>query len=840
MAPRAVGGALLALLLGCAPRLSIQADLGGDDLIAGVAIDDSGTVSSSFFGRGSDSDPFLRSVEEGAVSVGFFRWSRAALVGPEGEPLGDEVIDAAVVAKGLEGCGRCADPNATEIQLIVPGDLCGPPAFAEAEMMGEPLRGDVLESLRSRVAIAWPGECACPPTAVTLSEGSVLALEPRTVDPKVDAELYAHLLGREDGSITLFGTGQLLEISADGGRGRPTPLAEPTLAPDAALEIGDEYVLSFPAPAQESGGAVVRALVVQDRSGHERTRLDLDMDRVWQLVDVPSRGFFLVAGAAARTVFDPYRPSLKVCVLRDQLACAELAPNDVPRRDEVIRADVLPNGVVIGTLYSGRMIALERLPDPDEVTATVDGGVMLEDGSHLRARLLSPLGENSSGARAVVHEGRVFTCARAGTDSATLQFSVEPSLEVTNQRERRCPVAAEGTCLWLLRTSAGPRAWIRNVGLVDLSDQHWSEPCGITGDPSSLELEQLDQLISSSTGRIYALDNNGRWHESTDGSRTFTLRYGAREVRSIGAVAGSGDELWAISDNQVLLDSGTLEPHELELTESLPGRPRVAALEDELLVVGGDDPGTGNQGWLGRVSRSGEVLGTTPIPGRVRSIARLSAQQTLFVTEPVRSDGPEQTLFVDSDGRISSVALDWDDASTPEVEATPTGCARPLNRVAAAQGVGWVVGCGGAVFRVLPTRDGWRAERVPFVGVPLSLGRNREVETVQPLCADHAVVGLTSDASGVVALFELRGPDLVERRLPEPRTELVGGGAGIGLAVRGSEVVTLVDFGAIDRRSASAVARSAIGDSVRASVFAESFLGVVTEHGRVVRVELPN
>ncbi|MCC7380876.1 MAG: hypothetical protein IT384_03550 [Deltaproteobacteria bacterium] len=114
-------------------------------------------------------------------------WPKSAALDPEGAPLTEDALNAsrAVIAMGPEpppglgGCGRCLAPSQDAPATIFAGDLCPPPSFALTRLREREATTAEHESLRRQIALAWPGECACPsiklrPSAVGLEAQALL------------------------------------------------------------------------------------------------------------------------------------------------------------------------------------------------------------------------------------------------------------------------------------------------------------------------------------------------------------------------------------------------------------------------------------------------------------------------------------------------------------------------------------------------------------------------------------------------------------------------------------------------------------------------------------------
>ncbi|MBI2376446.1 MAG: hypothetical protein HYV07_20795 [Deltaproteobacteria bacterium] len=851
----ALSSLLLCGSMACTESTHLSIELREGDFVAGGKLSRAGGIEDAFLALVGPSKSLSRHVDLDGESLVVFRWSSEALVGPDGQGLASEELEAAGLGALSSGCRRCAHPEASDRQLIVPGDLCPPPIFSESVVNGAPASAEVVEATRQSLLILWPGECECDPEPLLLDD-TIAPVDVRTLAPMDEPTFYPELAPSSDGSITFFGLGSMLTLSPGGAREerRWTTNGPYASGPDAAVAVRSGHVVAEKVPpspeARSAGNLRGIDLLLLPRSGGVAHRLQTGLGDVNELIEAPGRDLFLVSGArSARSPLEGDRASLMVCAPRgSELSCAELSPPNFGVEDEMLGARVLTNGALVAISELGRLLLFERLPDPDEVVRHEprgDGGaLLLRDESRIAYRYLDLLpGEEVDGVHHLATFGdRAYACMTLNDSEAStvvLSTGISAALETSDFRTRSCSGRQEFGCTALFSRPDGIRAWIPLVDGFDGtspgrpidfdSGGRWASAQSCGAEAPSIPGVEVDEVRWTGNG-LYVLDVAGRWYALADDGQSLELVQGSRDVERFTAVAGSSNRAWAFSSTvaAVVGPEGLVERS--ELGSAFRSTPRAAVhleVTGELVVAG--------RRWISRLSPDLEVRSTLVLPGVLVSVASLDGRRALVATEPKSDRDP--MLFELLEDSLRPIEIDWDDPSTSKHETrSDFDCKAPVRHISGSQGAGFAVGCEGLVLRLLPSAAGVATRRIPYGGYEQSPGHLRDLEVTRALCADRALLATQAADDPGAMLFDTSGPAWAEGQIPRVIESVDGGHSGLAaISVHEGRVLAIHTEGFIDHRSLTRSVRTLVGDGVEyGAAWIGDFVLMATRHGRLI------
>lgn len=208
---------ILLLLTACAERRQLEIDAGAGDLVITAAVDELGKVTEVRMTGGDELTvlPF----EEGAVVA--FVLPAGSLVDETGAVVTRPELS---VGSGVtSSCGRCLAPGVRSPKILLPGERCPVPEFAQAELFGAvhlqetsslPSHDEQVEWVRRQIQLGVPGPCACEPPAVAPPPDlDVCPLLPEAAPILVDEVSVA-----ADGSVLAANEGFAIRVAPDGAR----------------------------------------------------------------------------------------------------------------------------------------------------------------------------------------------------------------------------------------------------------------------------------------------------------------------------------------------------------------------------------------------------------------------------------------------------------------------------------------------------------------------------------------------------------------------------------------------------------------------------------------------
>ncbi|MBI4822311.1 MAG: hypothetical protein HY791_38985 [Deltaproteobacteria bacterium] len=736
------------ILAACRPAVFTQVPIERDDLLIVGSIDDPGLTKIE---RVTDASTTLSlDLEDvGTDQVFVIRVSSADLLGPTGATLAPE---SAVRVGSESGCGRCLVPALDGPQVVFPGDRCPPPPRASVYLAGDEIEGEPAARIRGSVTLSFEGECACD-VEVPRQPDDRVALE--LLYPRVDAEPMPVAADDHQSGLWLAGTNLALHIDARGARRvfgpELVPFAE---RPQMVQPLPDGRVIwASTIPSPQSTPESWTEFVLTDSELRPIDRVTLAMGDV---LDARAAGdLVLFAGQAADRGFRGKRAALAVCRAdATSLSCRNMLPDAALGFERTERVRVLDNGVIAAAGSGNALILIQSVVAPErivdsEFSTDREGRIRIVDGStvglrlqHLRPSLSSQIQETLG--------PHLLSCGTqqvsdSRDESYVLLSSITPNLELEAEFEACIPAPG---CTGITEPSVGmKRVHFSDFTYLDVraTDRGTkacpSEVSGSVDWPAGVvELRELRPGVS-----LY-LDSFGRWVTMT-ATGAQQLVYGDPSARRLGGVLRRGDEFWAFDKSSAIeLRTGRTLP----LT-GLPGHPILSAYEPEEKLT------------ALLTSKSVRILddefstvGSGETSEYLRAVAALAKGRFLVVGR--------DRLYA-WEGELKELELSFDDPRTPGVEHRPSGCGL-FEAADAKHGVGWVTGCDGLIFRVMPGPDGYSAERVAFSGRYHTGTEQRELTAVSAFCADHVWVSTDAPTGAGAWIWSVDGPELQSSLLP--------------------------------------------------------------------------
>ncbi len=723
----------------------------GDHLVVWVAFDDRGEIMQALPITG----PSHRVTKDEGTRSALVAVRIDDLVGAGGMPLsGDELeVSRALDQKGEGECGSCSFRSVVPPQLLMPGEACPFPSFAE-------VRGDVdsrlAASIRAGLRLGHPGACS---PRIDLSRSSP-EFEVEFISPAEDAEPFRIGVRTAAGDVVLASERSLLFISPDDTRRPQTP---PFSGPVVALE----------ALGQSAALAVSLSLDTLAVDLHQ-----LDASGTKSLGSIPGGLRFSgsLRGVRAARMADG---SVWVFVAQSQanfaidemlvVSCRADAPCDSPER-VLIRSDAELGGPALGFVDSA-IVPVQRAA-PIVIERRLGGF------DHTRPSWVDGL-----------DVGLMSPMAHLGSEAVACGLRPDGQYELTRSTE-----GGRGPWSTLLR-SVHACAILEGFGEVvavfeDGQAAIVTEAGVATTRSSELGIDLRFVLPRTAGSPFLATTKSGQWIES-DGKSLRRVLYGTeRELDFPEAVASVGGKPIISVLPGVFRELGPT-PRTHRMT-GFPGR--VAAMTPDssgtLWVVGS----TLAKGFAARVSLESstfERIELPDVPGLV-AVAAIAEGRALAV-------GEDWTILELSSTKGELVEFSWDDSAVEGIETAPAPFPCLVNRPplrphtwvsadARGDGVAWLSGCGGVLARaVVHGEHGLVVTRValPDELIRLHDSRLAELTVVRSFGVSGAITASPPQGENPVGLLRIwtsvdsiRPDGLAFERLE--RLEPLPGGLNVG------------------------------------------------------------
>ncbi|MBI2376929.1 MAG: hypothetical protein HYV07_23215 [Deltaproteobacteria bacterium] len=693
----AVWLAVSAVLFGCSASRTVALELGSDELVLAVLLDDSGRFSDRGALLGGE-----RLELEGDSDASLVAWaiSTPDLRGIDGRSLSREVLEGLEVGDGKTGCGRCPmpaaePPGSTALrspQLLFEGVSCPVPPFARvvADESG------VAASIRRLVRLEWPGECACPVARSSATPARGVSLT------AVGAESWPITAAaeRDDGLVGFFGEHVSALVPRQGEAIVRSGLALPGRV--LAATGGAELLVAVHDPRADPHD--VRVVSIGSRGEIERIGEALPL-RPSTLLRSPGGSVVAFGGFGGREA------GLLLCedILRAG-SCRELLGGALSAIDRSFESAVTSTtGLVVAVGSERGLLVLEGLPD--EVASVVlkpspqlvSRGVVVDSRGnrlrfHFEAHALEPAVIET---KVAVNGADLYACIDGAFGSrllfAHLDFEAlrfEVLLEVPKARCKSA-LPREGGAILLLSDGSGVACGPGGCQRRTLSELM----------PGIERPAMLEPMVG---GGALAFDADSAWIRRSGGP--FERVYG-RTGRAPGILVDFGDRILELGSEGVRIveENGELRGAPIPLGAGLG------------VVAAADDP-SGTE--VALIARDSMGCGVVLFIDQGLAIERLELPASVGCPAPVaiKAVGPGHYLMAGESrllalvGReVLEVEVEWDDPNTAAVEQPPdpTLCSA-FTTIAAGRGGAVAAGCEGHVFRVSVYSRPPRATRAAF------------------------------------------------------------------------------------------------------------------------------
>ena len=671
---------------------------------------------------------------------------------------------------GPQDCGRCLSASSRAPQPLHPGDACFVPTFVPQAVWrsgdgnnptcaggpggrlcatGSSADLQAIEDIRRQLVIVWPGECACEPQDAPRLDG----FDIQAIGPADGPWPIATWSRADDGTVAGFRRELAVRYDPVTQTISRTPIdnidatvrTSIALRDGAFLVVADGFNNGLTAPFEfyrfEPNEVGFEA--------PERIRPGLTVQPFSMRYLEPGGPLYLL-GSVQQSL--NRAPAIFAC--DDNFDCTPTPVGPCPRSSSLIDTDearILTNGVAIARGLKALYFRARGTGASGPWTCRQPNGFTWLDPT--REDPPPSLDEYQA---IGVSGDRAFLCARA--QSATcepkpamvLTASIE-ALDEPNPQWRISYVGPPGAeCRAVIeRGTAGVRVILSDLRAVDFD-----------GSGVPVQESTADLAYGPMPGRYDVLDlAGGETMHVGFGNRAFIDR-GAGLTRVYGPAELPSDQFEA----GVVLPDGRFAAFGSDTVSYVDAEDRIVQvpLRDPpfRVVAAALDPSSpragpwrvltgGPAGELGMAilrpafAEFGVLLRTAGQAGPIRGIAASGPDR--FVVA-----GPGLSIAWVEGGEMRSVPVSWDDPATEAVEVAPTArdaCTQAaltpdvFRGVAGTGGVGWVVGTGGIVLRVLPDR----AERF---GLPPRI----DATGVDAICPDQPrVVGQlsTRDVGGL-------------------------------------------------------------------------------------------
>lgn len=696
-------------------------------------------------------------------------------------------------AEGVASCGRCLSEFGTPPNVAHAGQSCPPPRFARTSLVrsdgsrlhvtsrdellasGSQKELDEIEAARLSIRVEWTGACACAPASSPIAPPEFAPIQPS--DRPHPLEALAQL---DDGTVGGFSIGLQHVVDPAGASAStyeimpgPVVAAGGLRAANAAAfivavdssGIGD-YEIAHRVFVYENGaigGARVLELPAGFRSRGMK-RIDLGAGPVLALFgdDGGASSIALCTGSETAITCDV-----------EPVACAHGSVLDVSSSDGRVVA-ITALDLAVAPWMGGRPGTFECGLHA-ELFSTVEGGIVANPTkvglAGDRVALCVP------GSFIVPFFSRfelyLLDLGPNGLEGSVA--SVGPSLGLGAFSDRfPCPEFVEVESGKLeITTPLLVRAVITATAgfTTDRREDH-----DAIEDPSrALFVQKEEQRApgwtlyrSGSLGspglgaKIYRRPRNGAAEEV----------YGpgdpANGWANVAEIRPHPDGFVAInlrpSHHASLVrfdENGAFRVDDLDVTlyteDERIGRAAVDSADGSVIVTGKSDEPTSDRPWVRRFDPRSPEAGvreaTLPsaLDGGLSAIVEVSPGRFILATE----DG---AFFALTEDRIETVAPEWDDPFTPELETAPFDRSTGLDLIhvrdaAGAGGIAWIVG-DRFILAARPGRDSIAAlERVsPF--------RGRDAFSTNLASADFIRAGMRCPDRGVIAYTSIQDPEV--------------------------------------------------------------------------------
>lgn len=634
----------------------------------------------------------------------------------------------------IESCGRCLAPSPFPPAVLHPGDLCPIPEYSKwfdgtAWSDGEQ-EDPVALRIRNAISLAWPGSCAFPKEEIAPATPRAL----RTIPEERPGDDGVPGFG-PDGS-TLVAVLDGLTIEHGGQR------------------ISRPYPVGFPITVQGLGDG--RFLVASaDPSPHSAEWLpihvsaDLEMTRLAAEPSLRLARFFSVPSAPGKIIAVGFVPVQKQGVA---FLCAPTAADLNCRR--ITPAESLDRGTQanVAVAIDERRVFVAADFDHGSsglpiVLVDVESGTFADSvipSAHIDE--FGDAGVSAAGALGstiyVLGGGALGTFVAAKELSDDLLSSPDPAAALAGDWKIVSRAPTKVGCSGIVRSpgrlylgcaddssveirSDGTIAWVRTSSVF-----------GVPGPVDSIASEG-EWAFATSRGRaIYRRFRDGAFEHVVGPSPPRVGAFGAIVERAEGFLAFAHDGLVAPIDGQGV-------PSPSWVASGIRGQSVGAALSDGQVFLATSRP-----------DGKGSVYRFPAVGGEARELASQPAWSVRSVSEGEVLALTPDGVSVLRDETVESVAINWDDPVTPDVEARPEACEGtrpgvggdhaelgPLKALDSVGRIAWAVGCDYAIVRLARSKSGWSGQRLSFDRSGAGLGwDDRGFTAVRALAPDDVLV----------------------------------------------------------------------------------------------------